>query len=137
MEPLKMFNRKKILIVDDDKEILDFLTIFLEKNGYVVLKALDGAQAVTQVMQSRPHLIILDIMLPAGSGITVYNRIKQSILTQKIPIIIYTAVPAEHVKDKLPPGDTTIIFNKPCELEDILAAIKNLIGGESKGTNSV
>ena len=121
---------QKILIVDDDKGIIEFLTVLLEKKGYEITAAMDGVQAMEKAMKIKPDLIILDIMMPGGSGITVYNRIKQSVLTQKIPVIFLTAMPIANAKAQLPPNDQTIILSKPVEQEGFISAIDAQLRGQ-------
>lgn len=118
---------KKILIVDDEPAVLEFLTAILERKGYEVMKAMDGMQAVSQAMKGKPDLVILDMMMPAGSGVTVYNRIRQSILTRNIPIVILTAMPVENARGKFPDGDQLKVFSKPCDSQELIAAIESLI----------
>lgn len=117
----------KILIVDDEKEIIEFLNVVLHRNGHTVFIAMDGVQAVQQAMKEKPDLMILDIMMPAGSGISVYTRLKQSILTQRIPVIFLTAMQIENARGKLPEGDTSTILAKPCEPTELLETIKNIL----------
>ena len=119
---------KKILIVDDEKMIVEVLSDFLEENGYTVLIARDGMQAVMQANRNKPDLILLDIMLPAGSGFTVLDRLRQSVLTQNIPIIMLTATaPIDAVRQKLPPGDKTLVFSKPWNSKELISAIDGIL----------
>ena len=66
---------KKILIVDDEKPIVDVLKFNLEKDGYKTIEAYDGEQAVEMALTSKPDLIILDVMLPKMDGFTVCKKI--------------------------------------------------------------
>ena len=80
--------KKTILVVDDEKPIVDILLYNLEKEGYETLEANDGATAVDIALDKQPDLILLDIMLPRMDGLTVCKRIKQSL---NIPILMLTA----------------------------------------------
>lgn len=87
---------KKILIVDDEKPIVDVLKFNLEKDGYKTIEAYDGEQAVERAFACEPDLIILDVMLPKMDGFTVCKKIRQKLTC---PIIMLTA--KEEVVDKI------------------------------------
>ena len=87
---------KKILIVDDEKPIVDILKFNLEKEGYKTIEAYDGEQAVEMALESKPDLIILDVMLPKMDGFSVCKKIRQKLTC---PIIMLTA--KEEVVDKI------------------------------------
>ena len=127
---------KKILAVDDEKGIIEILRDILEQEGYEVLVAMDGVQAMMQVVKNKPDLVLLDIMLPAGGGFAVFDRMKQSVNTQNIPIIILTATPISKVREKLPLEDQTPILPKPWNTKELLSLIRNLSGRPGPaGTN--
>ena len=85
-----------VLVVDDDKEIVNAIEIYLSKEGYNILKAYDGKQALEIVKQNENiHLIILDIMMPEIDGITVANSIRKS---KAIPIIMLSAKSEDYDK---------------------------------------
>lgn len=89
----EMYN---ILVVDDDKEIVNAIEIYLSKEGYHILKAYDGKQAIEIVKSHKDiHLIILDIMMPEMDGITVANIIRKD---KAIPIIMLSAKSEDYDK---------------------------------------
>lgn len=89
----KMYN---ILVVDDDKEIVNAIDIYLSKEGYHILKAYNGKQALEIVKQEKDlHLVILDIMMPEMDGITVANMIRKD---KSIPIIMLSAKSEDYDK---------------------------------------
>lgn len=69
-------NKYKVLVVDDEEDILEFLSYNLEKEGYQVLLARDGYEAIEQAKKNMPHLILLDIMTPGMDGIEVCEKIR-------------------------------------------------------------
>lgn len=79
---------KKVLIVDDEKNIVDILRFNLKKEGYETIEAYDGEDAVNLALSQNPDLILLDIMLPKMDGFTVCRKLRQSIST---PILMLTA----------------------------------------------
>ena len=86
---------KTILIVDDEKDILDLLRFNLEKEGYKILSAMDGKEALELATSAMPDLIILDIMLPGKDGLEVIRELGQNSKTQNIPVIFLTAKGSE------------------------------------------
>lgn len=81
----------KILVVDDEKDIVDLLAYNLEKEGYTVIRAYDGERALEQVRSQHPDLLILDLMLPGIKGVDVCRRLRSDPRTEGLPIIMLTA----------------------------------------------
>lgn len=79
---------EKILIVDDDKDILNLISIYLTNEGYKVIKACDGYSALKLVEEEKPKLIVLDIMMPGIDGMEVCRKIRQKL---NVPIIMLSA----------------------------------------------
>ena len=77
-----------ILVADDDREIVKAIAILLEKEGYRILKAYDGMEALDLLMQNSTHLVIIDVMMPKLDGLSAVMRIRQK---QNIPIIVLSA----------------------------------------------
>lgn len=112
---------KKILIVDDEKNIVDILKFNLKKEGFTTLEAYDGEQAINMAMNEKPDLILLDVMLPKMDGFTVCRKLRQSMST---PILMLTA--KEEEVDKvlgLELGADDYI-TKPFSQRELMARIK-------------
>ena len=118
---------KKILIVDDENVIVEVLRDVLQENGYQVIVAMDGMQATMQAIKHKPDLILLDISMPAGGGIAVYNRLKQSVDTQAIPVIFLTAMPPSDIAQKLPFTENVTVFRKPFKQKELLNLINRML----------
>ncbi|MFR0822878.1 MAG: response regulator transcription factor [Clostridia bacterium] len=84
-----------ILICDDDKEIVKAIEIYLSKEGYHILKAYNGKEALQIIKEQEVHLLILDIMMPEMDGMTVANRVRKD---KKIPIIMLSAKSEDYDK---------------------------------------
>ena len=82
---------KKILIVDDERDIVECLDMNLRKKGYATAYACDGTEAVLAARRERPDCILLDVMLPKISGIEVCHLLKADQATGHIPVIMLTA----------------------------------------------
>jgi DNA-binding response OmpR family regulator len=90
-----MTMHRKILIVDDDRKTVDLLRLYLEKDGYQVLAAYDGRQALELARQRRPDLIVLDLMLPMVDGLDICRILRAE---SRTPIIMLTARTTEDEK---------------------------------------
>jgi len=113
-----------ILIVDDEKSIVDFIKMGLEAEGYTVYSAYNGNEAIELAQKINPHIIILDIMLPGMDGYEVCSRIKKSIKTSiKTSIIMLTA--RDEVDDKVRGLDIGAddYMAKPFSFKELLARI--------------
>ncbi len=82
---------KKVLIIEDEKEILELVKLYIEKGGYRVVTATNGTEGLKAVKTERPDLIILDLMLPEVDGLEVCKRIRNAPETATLPIIMLTA----------------------------------------------
>jgi CheY-like chemotaxis protein len=83
---------KKVLIVDDEPEAIDFATAVLEENGYIAISAEDGIEGMEKVRAERPDLVLLDIMMPGKGGIAMYQDLRKDAETRHISVIIITGV---------------------------------------------
>jgi two-component system, OmpR family, alkaline phosphatase synthesis response regulator PhoP len=81
----------KILVVDDEKDVVELLKFLLEKDGYSVITAYNGREALTIANQDTPDLILLDVMMPEMDGYTVQTQLLDNPATKNIPVIILTA----------------------------------------------
>ena len=82
---------KKILAVDDEKHIVRLIQVNLERQGYEVLPAYDGKEALQKVGEERPDLIVLDVMMPYMDGFEVLQNLRRDPTTRDIPVIMLTA----------------------------------------------
>ncbi|MBH0179703.1 MAG: response regulator, partial [Nitrospira sp.] len=81
----------KILIVDDDADIVAMLEDRLHSLGYSTVAARDGREALEQIAQESPHLVLLDLTLPKLSGLDVLKQLHQSKHTENLPVVVMTA----------------------------------------------
>lgn len=119
--------KEKILIADDDLDILDVIRITLETEGYEVIEAHDGKEAVEMVKKSNPDLLITDFKMPKMCGDEVCKTLKQDILIQHMPIIMLTG--KGEVTDKIhginAGADDYIV--KPFEPQELVARVKMVL----------
>lgn len=81
----------KILLVDDEPEVLEFLGRRLEKHGFSVLTAMDGVSGLEQARRYMPDLVLLDITMPNKDGMTMLKELKADQATARIPVVMVTA----------------------------------------------
>jgi two-component system KDP operon response regulator KdpE len=119
---------KKILIVDDDQDLLLGLTARLKGNGYRVICAKDAISAVSVALRETPDLVILDLGLPAGDGFLVLDRMRGLSDLVGTPVIVLSARdPADNKKRALDAG-ALAFFQKPPDNHEFLNAIRQALG---------
>ncbi len=119
--------KKKILIVDDEVELVEMLAMRLRASGYEVFSVADGEDALATVRADKPDLILLDIMLPKIDGYKICSAIKKDAEFKETPVILLTAKDAMHEADKLEAAGADHCIIKPFEPKELLDKIKELI----------
>lgn len=123
----------KVLVVDDDQDVRSFVVTVLEENEYIPLEAEDGVQGLEMIEKESPDLIILDVLMPRGSGIRLYRKLRTDDKFSSIPIIMFTGIALrsflksqkaldEFNGEEVPKPD--IYLEKPVEPEELVQAIE-------------
>lgn len=123
--------RKKILLADDEEDVRDIVRMFLEGEGYEVVTAYDGLEALSMVETENPDLILLDVMMPVMSGIEVARRLRGNHATSQIPVIMLSAAAqTESIKQCIAAGAKDYVVKpfQPTKLEEIIRRV--LAGSE-------
>jgi CheY-like chemotaxis protein len=122
--------RKRILVVDDDPIIVETIVQSLEEDehDYEVISAADGFEAGLQVNHFKPHLLILDIMMPDIKGYEVCQKIKSDEETRDIKIIVLSAYLDEEKFKKMKDHGADVCFSKPLPLPQLKEEIARLLG---------
>lgn len=122
----------KILIVDDEPHALKVLGLTLHRAGYEVVGALNGPEALDKISQSKPDLVILDVMMPEMNGFEVCQRIRATPETRHLPVIMLTALAG--VDDKLAGFNAGVddYVAKPVSMKELLARVKALLARTSR-----
>lgn len=115
---------KKILIIEDDTNIVELLKFNLEANGYDVQVAYDGKQGIDSAININPDLVLLDIMMPIIDGIEVLNRLQRENATKNIPIIMLTAKSSEMDKIIGLEIGADDYVTKPFSISELIARVK-------------
>ena len=128
---------KKVLVVDDDPDVRSFVVTVLEENQYIPLVAQDGVEGLEVIEKERPDLVVLDVLMPRGSGIRLYRKLKTDDNFKQIPIIMFTGIAlrsflkSQKVLDEFKGGEVPkpdIYLEKPVEPEELVAAIEKKLG---------
>ena len=120
---------KKILIIDDELDLLKMLSIRLRACGYQVIAASDAAIGVKQAYKERPDLILLDIMMPGGGGDKVFENLKKSNVTMLIPIILMSGfLPPNELEEKANKLGSEGAILKPFDSKELITKIKKILG---------
>ena len=124
MEELEEKDKKTILVVDDEKSIMELLVFNLQKEGYNTLEAYDGVTAVEMAMNEKPDLILLDVMLPKLDGISVCKKIRYALNISNIPILMISAKDTESDKIVGLEMGADDYITKPFQIREVMARIK-------------
>lgn len=121
--------KSTVLVIDDDRSICDMLSDFLKSKGYNVVTATNGREGVQRIQSLRPHLIVLDAMLPGIHGFTICRTLKGSEKYRNIPVLMVSAIHTGwrfrmDVKEQYGADD---FIAKPFKLEELLSHIKILL----------
>jgi CheY-like chemotaxis protein len=124
----------KILVVDDEEDVLTFIGTLLEDNGYAVSKAMNGKEGFAKAQAELPELILLDISMPEESGVRMYRNLCDEPQTKHIPVIILTGISHEfkrfiETRRQVPPPAG--YFDKPPDRDQLLAKIRELTGSKT------
>ncbi len=118
---------KKILIIEDEKELVMALSTLFKSQGYSTVAAYDALYGISSAHQEKPDLIILDLGLPAGGGFYVLKNLKDSVETSDIPIFILTAKQEPDLEERAKELGAAKFFPKPFDPPALLNQIKEIL----------
>ena len=124
-----MTDQGRILLVDDEPSIVKMVGKRLEVEGFEVLVAMDGQEALKKAQAESPQLIILDLMLPKLNGYEVCTMLKQDVRFQKIPIIIFSAKVQEKDERLGRECGADAYVRKPFQAKELLDQVRALLPG--------
>lgn len=118
---------KKILLVDDEKDLVDTVSFRLKASGYDVVTAYDGQEALTKTRLEKPDLIVLDLMLPKMDGYKVCRMLKFDERYKDIPIIMFTARVQDSDRKMGEEVGADAYITKPFDPQNLLGKVKELL----------
>ena len=119
-----------ILVVDDDARSRDALAILLKRHGHKVLKAADGEEALSLMVQSPPDAVLLDIAMPGVDGVEVCRRIKENPLTTHIPVLMVTGQTDRKERLRAIEAGANDFIVKPPDTEEVSLRVRNAVYGK-------
>lgn len=123
--------RLTVLVADDDEDVLELVTLRLERTGYSVIQARDGEEALNAARERAPALAMLDVMMPRMTGYEVARALREDESTREIPVILLTArVEDSEVTRGLDAGADGYI-KKPFSPQDLRAKVETVLGRSS------
>lgn len=120
--------QKRVMVVDDDKEIQEIVTFVLNRNGFEVAVASNGQELQGLLAVQVPDLIILDVMMPGQNGYEIFSALRNDLRTQLVPVIIMTAH-AENIYERISVDlGAADHITKPFHPLDLVEKIRTLLG---------
>lgn len=117
----------KILVVDDDSDVMEFLVKGLLRNGYEVVSACDGEDALVKVKTDDPDVILLDLVMPKLNGVEVLKEVKQKYKDKWRPVIVISAKTELDSFKQCYGLEADHYLTKPCNMENILRGIETML----------
>lgn len=128
-----MLEEKVVLVVDDDLTLLEMYVERIKAEGAIVIEARDGEEALERIGETKPNIIMLDIMMPKMNGFDVLKKIKENPETASIPVIILTALSDDQKKRQgMELGADDYIVKAETLPVDVVAKITKLLSSEKK-----
>jgi DNA-binding response OmpR family regulator len=121
--------KPKILVVDDDPDLVRALRLRLRANHYEIATATDGYAAIATAQKERPDLIVLDLGLPAGDGFVVLDRLQNSDTLSGIPVIVLSARDPQSNEQRALRAGAAAFFQKPADNDELLNVIRTSLAG--------
>ncbi|MBN1656920.1 MAG: response regulator [Anaerolineae bacterium] len=123
----------RILVADDEPEVVDLLRMMLEWEGYHVVEAVDGAEAVQRARQDDPDLILLDVRMPKMTGLGVLDHLAADPTTSHIPVIMLSVVTTyPEVREALERGAVAYL-SKPFEMREMVHLVERVLSIDEPG----
>ena len=121
-----MQQKKRILIIDDDLALQTVLEIALRESGYEVVIANDGQEGIEKIATVQPSLVISDIMMPQMDGVETFQRVKEHLQDNGIPILIMTALTRKPWFADLE-AEGAVILHKPFEIDKLMRMVRDML----------
>lgn len=122
--------KKRVLVVDDDKDCIQMLKDFFENKDFEIITAFEGETGFAKAKEIKPDLIILDIMMPLMDGITVLQKLKENPATNNIPVIMLTAKDKDEDILKGYKYGAEYYITKPFDLKQLMLGVNLMLRTE-------
>ncbi len=119
--------KKRVLVVDDDQDLLKMLKLRLESEGFVFMSAGDGEEMLNAIKIKKPDIILLDIMLPKMDGYSALREMRKEDEFKDTPVIILSAKEKKKVGDLFALEDIKYFIEKPYDVKDLIQKIRSVL----------
>ncbi len=116
-----------ILVADDDRVVVELLALGLGIRGFKVTAAADGMQVIMMARRAPPEAILLDVMMPGGTGFDVLKRLRSNAATARIPVVAMSASTDPGLPQKVQELGANAFVLKPLKLDDVAATLRQLL----------
>jgi two-component system response regulator VicR len=132
-----MREKKRILCIEDDQEMIDLMRLILTRKGFELIGSLGGATGLKNIQNEKPDLILLDLMMPEMDGWEVYQKIKSDETTRDIPVVVVTAK-AQSIDRVLglQIAKVDAYISKPFSPQELLDSISAVLQRETKDSHN-
>ena len=125
---------KKILVVDDEKDIVEIISMYLEREDYKVMGACDGVEALQKIISSPPDLVILDIMMPEIDGHSLNIKLKENPETKDIKVVIVSVSGSNKKMELAEKFNVSDYFVKSnYRIDELVGLVTKIVNGHSDG----
>ena len=127
----------RILIVDDDPDMVELLRFALTEAGYSTCTAATGTEALAEAQRSSPDLVVLDLLLPEMNGFNVCENLRRNPATASVPIIMITVLPGQFPRLVGAEAGVNAYVSKPFPMQELVACVAGLLRGSSTASSPV
>jgi len=120
-----------ILVADDDRVVVELLSLGLAARGFKVTVAADGMQAIMAARRTPPGAILLDVMMPGGTGFDVLKRLRSNAATARIPVVAMSATTDPALTQKVQELGADAFLLKPVRLDEVAATLRQVLAKAS------
>lgn len=120
--------KKTILVVDDEREVRDVIGALLDRSGYAVFYANNGAEALSVVDKYSIDMIVLDLLMPVMDGIATIRRLKSDIMSARIPVLALTGDPGAALREEAMAAGADTYIVKPLDSVAFISLIRHWVG---------
>ena len=122
---------KSVLLVEDEPNIIEAISFLLERDGWTVRLHSNGADAVSRVHETKPDIVILDVMLPGRSGFDILKELRGDHSTQDLPILMLTARGQTKDRELAESYGASRFMTKPFSNREVLETVRDLLEGRA------
>jgi DNA-binding response OmpR family regulator len=123
---------KKVLIVDDEWDIVRTVEVILESHGFEVITAWNGVEALRRVVQDQPDLVLMDVAMPILGGLEAVKIMKADITMATIPVVLLTAMDTKADLERGWQSGTDLYLTKPINMQELVDYIEAILGRDAR-----